>query len=120
VSSVQVSPWHCLEVSWITIYAQHVYAMVLTRYSWLYARSAQTIRAFLLANATAARFLPRRAMRALSHRLRSSDLVSAQRSVARAVHEEFTQITIPAFTDPKESWRAARRVFAGDQAQPGC
>jgi len=51
----------------ITVYAQQVYMTVLTQYSWLCARSAQTIRAFLLANATAARFLPRRAMRALSH-----------------------------------------------------
>jgi len=43
------------------------YTLVLTRYSWWCARSAQTIRAFLLAKATAARFLPHRAMSALSH-----------------------------------------------------
>jgi hypothetical protein len=40
--------------------------------------------AFLLANAAAARFLPRRAMRAFSHRLRSSCFESTPRSVARA------------------------------------
>jgi transposase-like protein len=43
------------------------YTTVLTRYSWLCARSARAIRAFLLADATAARFFPRRAMSALSH-----------------------------------------------------
>src|SRR5882724_1325279 len=60
------------------------YTTVLTRYSWLCARSAQAIRAFLLAQATAARFFPRRAISALSHRLLSSGFVSTQRSVARA------------------------------------
>src|SRR6266581_3959074 len=30
---------------------------------------------------------------------------------SRAVNEEFTQIAIPAFTNPEEPWLAARRVF---------
>jgi hypothetical protein len=30
---------------------------------------------------------------------------------SRAVHEEFTPRAIPAFTNPEEPWRAARRVF---------
>ena len=36
------------------------------------------------------------------------------------MNEEFTQIAIPAFTDPQEPWRATRRVFPRDQSQPGC
>jgi hypothetical protein len=42
------------------------------------------MRAFFLAQATAARLLPRRAMSAVSHRLRSSGFESTQRRVARA------------------------------------
>jgi hypothetical protein len=38
---------------------------------------------------------------------------------SRAVPEEFTPIAIPACTHPEEPWRAARRVFQRDQAQPG-
>jgi hypothetical protein len=60
------------------------YTTVLTRDSWWCARSAQAIRAFLLAKATAAPFVPRRPMSAVSHRLRSSRFESTQRSVARA------------------------------------
>jgi hypothetical protein len=36
---------------------------------------------------------------------------------SRAVNEEFTQIAIPAFTDPEEPRFAACRVFAGDEAE---
>jgi hypothetical protein len=104
----------------ITVYAQQAYTTVLTGYSWLCAGSAQTIRALLLANATAARFLPRRAMSALSHGLRLSHFVSTQRSVARAVDEPCTEIEIASCADPEEPWLAARRVFPRDQAKPGC
>jgi hypothetical protein len=33
--------------------------------------------------------------------------------------EEFTQIAIPAFTDPEEPWLTPCGVFTRDQAQPG-
>jgi hypothetical protein len=54
------------------------------RCTWLCARSAHPIRAFLLASVTAARFFPRRSMRALSHQLWSSCFVSTQHRMARA------------------------------------
>jgi hypothetical protein len=43
----------------------------------------------------------------------------AQRG-SRAVNQQFTQIAIPAFTDPKEPWFTPCGVFPRDQSQPGC
>src|SRR2546423_76838 len=38
---------------------------------------------------------------------------------SRAMDKEFTQIAIPAFTDPEEPWLTPCGVCPRDQAQPG-
>jgi hypothetical protein len=38
---------------------------------------------------------------------------------SRAVHEEFTQVAIPAFTDPQQMRLASSRMLAWHEPEPG-